>query len=521
MSETLRRNLQLISTDSLLSELTRINRGVEKEGLRTTPGGELSQTDHPAVLGSTLTHPHITTDYSEALLEFITPVFQTPAGVIDFLDQVHRFCHSKLDNELIWAASMPCFLGGESSIPIARYGSSNIGQLKHIYRVGLAWRYGKMMQTIAGVHYNFSLPESFWGKYQAVLADTGNITDFQTQAYFSLIRNFRRYSWLILYLFGASPALCPSFLQGRAHQLEKLHDSLHLPFATSLRMGDLGYHNSAQQNLGICYNSLDSYVTTLGRAINTNYAPYEEIGVFRDNEYRQLNSNILQIENEYYSDIRPKRISSSSQKPLQVLAKKGVEYIEVRNLDIDPYVPLGISEQQIHFLDCFLLYCLLKDSPATSNNESEIQEANKQRVVNRGREPGLTLNRNPAQEIPLGEWGEEIFDDLLLVAQTMDRANHTQSYTQAIKHERNKLHDASLTPSARVIHDLSAGAISFFRFSRRQSMAHRDYFISPSLTDERLDYFNRLTCQSLQEQAELEAQDPLEFADYLRQYLEQ
>ncbi len=522
MSDTLRKKLQLISTDSLLSELTRINRGIEKEGLRITPGGELAQTDHPEALGSALTHPYITTDYSEALLEFITPVFQTPADVISFLDQTHRFCHLKLENELIWAASMPCFLGGESSIPIACYGSSNTGRLKHIYREGLAWRYGKMMQTIAGIHYNFSLPESFWGRYQAELVDSGRAgraADFQTEAYFSLIRNFRRYSWLVLYLFGASPALCPSFLQGREHQLEKLNDSLHLPFATSLRMGDLGYNSSTQENLGVCYNTLDSYAETLGRAINTSYAPYEEIGVFKNGEYRQLNSNILQIENEYYSDIRPKRVTPAGQKPLQVLVENGVEYIEIRSLDIDPYLPLGISEQQVHFLDCLLLYCLLQDSPATNQDESKMQEANNQRVANRGREPGLKLKKNSTEEVLLSTWGDEIFNDLLLVAQVLDRANQTKKFTQAIDRERNKLHDASLTPSARIIDDLSEA--SFFRLSQQQSVAHREYFLSHLLPGERQSYFSGLARQSLAKQAELEAQDQLAFADYLRCYLEQ
>jgi len=519
LSDTLRQKLQLISTDSLLPELTRINRGIEKEGLRITPGGELAQTDHPKALGSALTHPFITTDYSEALLEFITPVFQTPAEVISFLDQTHRFCHLKLGDELIWAASMPCFLGGETSIPIARYGSSNTGRLKHVYREGLAWRYGKMMQTIAGIHYNFSLPESFWGRYQAACVGSGSAADFQTEAYFSLIRNFRRYSWLILYLFGASPALCPSFLQGREHQLKKLNDSLHLPFATSLRMGDLGYSNSAQQNLGVCYNALDSYAETLGRAINTSYAPYEEIGVFKKGEYRQLNSNILQIENEYYSDIRPKRVTPAGQKPLQLLVENGVEYIEIRSLDIDPYLPLGISEQQIHFLDCFLLYCLLQDSPATNQSESKTQEANNQRVANRGREPGLTLKKSATEEALLSAWGDEVFNDLLLVAQVLDRANQTQKFTQAINKERNKLHDASLTPSARVIDDLSE--TSFFRFSQQQSVAHREYFLSHSLPGERQNYFSGLARQSLAKQAELETQDQMEFADYLRWYLEQ
>lgn len=519
MSNTIQLKLQKLSTESLLSELKKINRGIEKEGLRTALDGKIAHTNHPLSLGSALTHPYITTDYSEALLEFITPVFQTAAEVVAFLDQTHRFCYSKLDNELIWTSSMPCFLKGEESIPIAHYGSSNMGKLKYIYRVGLAHRYGKMMQSIAGIHYNFSLPETFWEKYEIALTGKNSGADFQTESYFSLIRNFRRYSWLLLYLYGASPALCPSFLQGREHQLEQSNGSLLSPFATSLRMGGLGYHNRAQQKLGICYNSLERYIDTLGCAMKTPYAPYENIGVLKNGEYRQLNSNILQIENEYYSDIRPKRVTPHGQKPLQVLEQSGVEYIEIRNLDINPYLPLGIDEQQICFLDCFMLYCLLHNSPLTTNQESCIQEANKQLVVNNGRKPRLKLQKGLTQDISLIEWGMEIFTDLLLIAKIMDEANNTRSFTEAVKQEQEKLRNVNLTPSARIIQDLGAKNTSFFQFGQQQSVAHKKYFMSRPLSDERSSYFNSVSSQSIEQQAKLERQDQLEFKDYLQQYL--
>ncbi|MDK6792829.1 glutamate--cysteine ligase, partial [Escherichia coli] len=74
---------------------------------------------------------------------------------------------------------------------------------------------------------------------------TENERDYQSAAYIALIRNFRRYSWLLMYLFGASPALDKGFLRGRAHQLEELDgDTLYLPYATSLRMSDLGYQSN-------------------------------------------------------------------------------------------------------------------------------------------------------------------------------------------------------------------------------------------------------------------------------------
>ena len=273
---------------SLLSEaanrplLTQLNRGLEKEGLRCSAQGVISQKAHPQGLGSALTHPSITTDYSEALLEFITPVFTSAHEVLAHLDIAHRFAYQQLDAELIWPSSMPCILQGEMSVPIAQYGSSNLGKLKHVYRHGLWHRYGRMMQTIAGIHYNFSLPEALWPLLQQ---HDPRGADYSPQSYvsaryFGLIRNFRRYSWLLMYLFGASPAVCASFLHGRDHTLDRLHQhTLYAPYATSLRMSDLGYQNNAQSELMVCHNTLERYVETLGNAVTKPVAAYEAIGV--------------------------------------------------------------------------------------------------------------------------------------------------------------------------------------------------------------------------------------------------
>ncbi len=520
MVNRIEHRLNLISSADYLSQLSQINRGIEKEGLRTTRGGLLAQTPHPARLGSTLTHPSITTDYSEALLEFITPVFTTPEDTINKLCDIHRFCYSQLEDELIWATSMPCFLGGEDAIPIANYGHSNIGKLKHVYRVGLAYRYGKMMQTIAGIHYNFSLPESFWPNYQQSLKQEGNLTQFQTDQYFSLIRNFRRYSWLILYLFGASPALCPSFLQGRTHKLETMKNhTLYAPHGTSLRMGDLGYQNSAQQQLNICYNTLDNYTATLGQAIQTPHQPYETIGIKDNGEYRQLNTNLLQIENEYYSDIRPKRVTPSGKKPLGELAEKGVQYIELRNIDINPFLPVGINAEQSRFLDCFLFYCLLEDSPFASDEECKALNHNKDLVVNRGREPGLELARHGEMPSTLNKWAFEIFEKLESIASMLDDAHGYDDFSAAIKAQKEKLDDPEATPSAQVISQLEKDNISFFDFALQQSASHADYFKGHPLADQDLANYQLIAEESLKQQQDIEASDRISFDQFLSEYM--
>ncbi len=369
MSALLTHRLALLAKAPHLPLLNQCLHGIERECLRVDAHGHLAMTPHPIALGSALTHPQITTDYSEALLEFITGTDQDPRNTLAELEAIHRFTYAKLGDEYLWSPSMPCPLPSEADIPIAEYGSSNIGRLKHVYRQGLALRYGKTMQCIAGIHYNFSLPEALWPVLQADDGDTRSERDYRSARYIGLIRNFRRYSWLLMYLFGASPALDAGFLRGRPHQLEALDaDTLYLPYATSLRMSDLGYQNNAQAGLTPCYDDLSSYTESLYRAVSTPYAPYEAMGI-KDaaGNWQQLNTNVLQIENEYYSNIRPKRVTATGERPLQALRARGIQYIEVRCLDINPFLPLGIDLNEARFLDAFLLFCALADSPCLAD----------------------------------------------------------------------------------------------------------------------------------------------------------
>ncbi len=356
----LRNRLNLLAEDTASRILLGITRGIEKESLRVTPAGTIAQTPHSSLLGSALTHPQITTDFSEALLEFITPPSTNANEILQTLEDIHRFTYQQIGNEILWTSSMPCQLSGESDIPVGKYGSSNIGAMKHTYRLGLGHRYGRLMQTIAGIHYNFSVPDELMELLRKNEKSTLSPQDFKTENYFSLIRNFRRHFWLLLYLFGASSGICSSFVKGRDHQLIQFdadEHSLYLPYATSIRMSDLGYQSKAQDKLTVCYNSLQSYIRTLGETLAEPYPGYESIGL-KDSagDYKQLNLNILQIENEFYSPIRPKRTARPGQSPLRALQAAGVEYIEVRCIDLNPFLPLGIDRAQVDFMDIFLLY---------------------------------------------------------------------------------------------------------------------------------------------------------------------
>lgn len=502
-----------------MDSLKGILRGIEKEGLRVDPAGFIAQTPHPASLGHALTHPQITTDYSEALLELITPVYSTVDELLGHLTQVHRFTQECLENEVMWAGSMPCRLDGEASIPIAEYGDSNIGILKHVYRKGLDLRYGRTMQAIAGLHYNFSLPDSFWEEYQAQLGDTQSLQDFKSAQYFALIRNFRRNAWLLMYLFGASPALDRSFLGERSHSLQELDDeTLYLPHGTSLRMGDLGYHNNAQAGLQICFNHLSSYTDSLYQAIHTPYPAYEKMGVLRDGEYLQLNTNILQIENEYYSTIRPKRTTGPGEKPTQALQARGVEYIEVRCMDLDPFLPIGIDGYGARFLDAFLLYCLLEESPHIDSEECLHLDDNFRKVVARGRDPGLALALR-GESVPLAEAAERLLQRIARAAQLLADSYQDHDYLRALDQQLDKVRQPDLTPSARLLQILNQESLSYLDLVLELSRKHQAVLRSQPLTAEERQVWEQLAEASFREEEALRRSDRLSFAEFLAQYV--
>ena len=516
MSELLNRRLSLLGAN--LPLLKQCLHGIERECLRVTHEGRLAQTPHPEALGSALTNEQITTDYSESLLEFITPALPDPAKVLESLEQTHRFVYSKLGDEYLWSPSMPCTLPAEEDIPIAEYGTSNIGKLKHVYRKGLALRYGRTMQCIAGIHYNFSLPEALWPLLREAEGSTEDDRDFQSSAYIALIRNFRRYSWLLMYLFGASPALDKGFLRGRPHQLEELDaDTLYLPYATSLRMSDLGYQSNAQAGLTPCYNNLASYTDSLRKAVGTPYPPYVEVGTHVDGEWVQLNTNILQIENEYYSNIRPKRVTYTGERPIQALTSRGVQYVEVRCLDINPFLPVGIDLTEARFLDAFLLLCALDDSPQLDNGECGQCTDNFLTVVKEGRRPGLELHRN-GQPIELKVWATELIGRIGQLAELLDRAQGGDEHAKALEAQQAKVDDASLTPSAQVLARMAEHDESFIEFSLRQSQNHAESFREQPLPAERQQAFETLARNSLAEQSRLEQQEVGDFDLFVGAY---
>jgi glutamate--cysteine ligase len=487
------------------------------------PDGTLSTTPHPASLGSALTNRYITTDFSEALLEFVTPAFANTWEALRFVCDIHQFTYARLNEELLWATSMPCRLPVEQNIPLARYGKSNVGRMKTIYRRGLGYRYGRLMQTIAGVHFNYSLPEAFWPVYREHEKRREELQAFRSEAYLGLVRNFRRFGWLVLYLFGASPALCKSFAADVSGMAAFDKETLYEPFGTSLRMSDLGYSNRTQSKINISLNNLDEYIADLIEAISTPDPHYRETGVAPQGEkdegdYRQLSVNRLQIENEYYSPIRPKRVAYSGERPTEALRRGGVEYVEIRSIDINVFDPVGINQNVMRFMEAFLIFCLLSESPPLDDDGLDEAARNQSLTARRGRDPDMRLARN-GSPISLVSWGGEIVEGVRAVAALIDRGEDGAAYAQAVDAQAALLADPDATPSARLLQELRVAGCGFFEFALRAARGHKEYFqaLAP-LSAARLREFEVEVRESHRRQKRIEDADTLSFEEYLANY---
>lgn len=494
-------------------------KGVEKESLRVGVDGHLSDRPHPAALGSALTNSFITTDFSEALLEFVTPAYANTWETLRVLCEIHQFTYDRIGDELLWTASMPCLIGDDTDIPLAYYGESNVGRMKTTYRRGLGYRYGRKMQTISGVHFNYSLPELFWPVFQDIEESATDAAKFRSNAYLGLVRNFRRLDWLILYLFGASPALCKSFFGADTAIMPSLDEhTFYQPFGTSLRMSDLGYNNKRQAAIKISLNSMQEYINDLSCAICTPDPNFERIGVVVDGERRQLNANQLQIENEYYSSIRPKRVAMSGERPTMALRRGGIEYVEVRVLDVSIFDPAGISQNAMRFMEAFLVYCLLQESPPIDDAQSKEIGRNHSETATRGRDPACRLT-DDGRERTVSDWGGEIIGDVRAIAEIIDRGEGGDDYVQAVDAQSDAIGNPDATPSARIIEELKQTKTPFFQFAMECSAGHKEYFSAVEPLDpERLRVYEEEARTSLERQKEIEEGDDMKFDEYLANY---
>ena len=416
--------LENLKKQSFFSNLI-IERGIEKESLRVTKNGYISNKKHPETLGSSYTNPSITTDFAESLIEIVTPTYTNVDELYEKLKIIHIFINQNLkDGEMLWPFSMPPKIEDEAKINIATYGKTNMGRLKHVYRKGLAIRYGKTMQCVSGIHYNFSISDK---SLQHLGYSSQNE---KNKAYLNLIRNFKRLFWFVLIEFGNSPVVDKSFVAGRANDLDILNESdLFKPYATSLRMSDIGYQSKAQKNLDFKYNDLDAFLSELKNAIVNPYSDFEKLGLKdNDDKFHQISNGILQIENELYDCIRPKRAGQSGQRPYELLKEQGIQYVEVRGIDLNPGEAIGISKDHIRILDLLLIYCLITPSRKMTDIEKIQIEQQDISVIKSGRNPNLKVLYKD-KEIPINVARQELIKDLGQLALEFE----DQAFIDAIK----------------------------------------------------------------------------------------
>ena len=457
-SDAFKRSLKIHQEKGFFKNL-KILRGIERESLRVTQEGKISQNNHPENLGSPLTSKDITTDFAEALVELVTPTFESAEELFRHLSLLHKFLYSEIGEEILWNFSMPCAFQNEQEIKIAEYGKTNSGLLKHIYRKGLRLRYGSIMQCVSGIHFNFSLSEDSW----APLTSSPD-QEFINQKYLGAIRNIKRNFWFLLERLGASPVTHKSYLLNREHSLTKHGENdLFLPYATSLRMSDVGYQSNLQNALKINYNNLDDFINAIIKGIKTPVKSFEDIGLLDSKGLpQQISTGILQIENELYDTVRPKRSGPSGSRPATLLRNEGIEYLELRGIDINPFIPEGIDENKIKLLDIFIMHSLISESPQASDKEIEEIRANQKTMVENGRSKDVTLEQDGVST-PLKELKKIFHDELIQVATAMDE--YCPGYSSALSAEMS----INLLPSEKIMSDMESQNLSFQEYGLIQS----------------------------------------------------
>ena len=297
--------------------------GLEKENQRSTREGLLATTDHPTVFGNRSYHPYIQTDFSETQLELITPVANSGTEMLRFLDAIHDVARRSIpEDEMLWPLSMPPQLPTkDEEIKIAKLDQYDAV----LYRRYLAKEYGKRKQMVSGIHFNFEYDQAL---IQQLYDEQSEVTDckqFKTKVYMKVARNFLRYRWLITYLFGASPVSEDGYF--------RVYDDQPQEPIRSIRNSTYGYRN--HDNVKVSYASLERYL--------------EDI-------HRMVENGLLSEEKEFYAPVRLR-----GGKQMSDLPKTGIRYIELRNLDLNPFSRLGIVEDTVDFLHYFMLYLLWTD----------------------------------------------------------------------------------------------------------------------------------------------------------------
>ena len=510
-------SLENIITKNITSDIGSIFNegkiGIEKESLRVRDL-RISKTDHPNKLGSALCNKYITTDFSEAQLELVTPPFKDKMKALHFLENIHQFVNLNIDDEILWPFSFPPQANSEKDIRIAQYGKSNAALFKETYRKGLASRYGRRMQAISGIHINYSLPPRLLEEI-SIQGRQHSSSSHHSEVYFRMMRNLYRVNWLILYLFGASPILTKDHLNKQSKDFKQIDkNTFYLPYATSLRMSDLGYQNADRVKLEVSTDSIEEYISDLVDATRTEFKGYKKIGEYKSEDFCQLNSNILQIDDEFYAIARPKSSNISDMRLTSKLTHYGVDYIELRSLDLNPFNRNGLDLETIYFIELLFLHCLLKTSPKISKDEMKEIRNNESLVSRTGRKPDLNLSENQ-KNISLKSWALRIIEEISEIAEDMDGTKNI--YSESLNNMKKKVLDPDITLSNKLLDKALTEKLGFSELGNLIGSDNKEHFLK-SEKNKNWELLEKEAMSSIVDQRSLEDKDSKTFKEYLGDY---
>jgi len=471
-------------------------KGLEKENLRSDPEGKISNNDFPEAFGIHNFNSFVTLDYSEPHLEIVTPTFEDNQELFRFLKHLHTYVESNLGEDFLWNYSMPPRFK-RKYIKLPPHRDANITKLAHLYRLGLRNRYGDKMQSTAGIHFNISFSDSV----------IKSLSESKTDIYLGACRNFLRIFPLVLRLIGCSPVTHKSFLKDRNLNIDELNDEdCYLPKSTSLRVSRLGYYSEEQDENFITFNSLEEYLETIQNYINTPNEKFSDISL---DLKQQVNNGTIQMESELYNHIRPKGIFSTTERQYNQLKKSGIEYLEIRSIDLNPYSEIGISIEDVEFLELLSLFCSLSDSPKIDETEATVIKENIRRASEVGQDCSLLNGFGGKKgETNIKELTNALLEDLKSFAKKIE----FESELDNMFIEYFSRNDSPL--STRLLNDLASDEILSYVLNKSKK-------ITDKVPDSVLDLFTKESALSEKEYLKAKNQDNIDFQTFIKNFREE
>ncbi|MGL4991411.1 MAG: bifunctional glutamate--cysteine ligase GshA/glutathione synthetase GshB [Sarcina sp.] len=429
--------------DSKLQKYLRIcNFGLEKENLRVDKLGMLALTDHPKEFGDKKTNPYITTDFAESQIEMVTPPCDTIDSVYEFMGALNDIVSTQLKGEYLWPQSNPPILPDESKIKVSNFK----GQDDEIYREYLANKYGKKKQLISGVHFNFSYKDDFLKLlYKKNFEKEYSFMEFKNKIYLNIARNFLRYRWLLVYLTAASPVFHKTYASDCLENTQKISDdSFCLNNTYSLRNSDCGYKNT--KDFFVSYNSINEYANDITTAIKEGF---------------------ISREKEYYSPIRLKSIGGSSKS--EDLLKYGIQYLEIRILDLDPTTEFGVSKDTLKLMHAFLTHMMFKENKHMNFDDCKEANYNDMIVTSYGRKKYIKVFECN-EEVCLVKKGISIIDDVENSLRELGVLD--SSYEEVLEKAKYKIRHSDATIASHIIKSIKESSFIDFHINRaKESLA--------------------------------------------------